>query len=291
MFKQLSHWLWRSKPRWLYGVLTLVTAFSLWAITPQAVQARSWLELLIRGAQVLQLSNISDRQEVAIGQQINEQLGVQLRRRGTPLMTGNRTLNAYVNELGNTLVQGSERPNIPYTFQVVADRDVNAFATMGGFVYLNAGLLLLADNEAELASVVAHEIGHITARHAIRQMRSQAITQGLLSAAGLQQDQAVQIGVELALNRPNSREDELEADRLGLDMLRRANYEPTAMISFMQKLQRQGGQIPTFLSTHPATGDRIRLLQEALRQNPPTETEVRGVATAPYQATIRQLLR
>ncbi len=82
----------------------------------------------------------------------------------------------------------------------------------------------VADNEAELASVVAHEISHITSRHAVEQVRQQAISQGLLSAAGLEQSQVVQIGVSVALDLPNSRGDELEADSKGLEVLKKTNY-------------------------------------------------------------------
>ncbi|MFB2771184.1 M48 family metalloprotease [Pelatocladus sp. BLCC-F211] len=124
---------------------------------------------------------------------------------------------------------------------------------MGGYVYVTTGLLKAADNEAQLASVIAHEIGHIASRHAIEQMRETAIARGVATAAGLERSTAVQIGVDLALQRPNSREDEFEADRKGLRTLGRAGYAESAMIAFMQKLL-QKRSLPTFLSTHPAHG-------------------------------------
>jgi len=291
MVRNLLLTLWRRQRRWLYGALALVTALSLWAGTPQSAQAISWLELIFRGAQILQLSNISDRQEVAIGSQIDRQIARQLASNRTPIIR-DPAINDYINRLGGRLAQSSARPNIPYTFQVVDNRDVNAFATMGGFVYVNLGLMLLAENEAELASVVAHEIGHIAGRHAIEQMRDRAIRSGILSAAGLDASQAVQIGVQLALELPNSREAELEADQLGLANLRQAGYAPTATVTFMQKLQQQGGNrfVPTILSTHPATGDRIRILQNNLRGNPPTLDQADGLDSQQYRDTLRQLL-
>ncbi|MDB9312354.1 M48 family metallopeptidase [Spirulina sp. CS-785/01] len=291
MLEQLSHVFWRSKKRWLYGLLGVVTAFGLWAGTPQAAKAVSWLELLMRGAQILQLSTMSDRQEVALGNQINQQLTTQLARRGTPILDDER-LTSYVDGIGQKLAAQSERPEIPYKFQIVADKGINAFATMGGFVYVNAGLMALAENEAELASVVSHEIGHIVGRHAVNQMKDRAIAAGVMSAAGLDQNAAVQIGVQLALNLPNSREDELEADQSGLDNLRDANYNPTAMVSFMQKLAQQSrGSVPTILSTHPATSDRITILRQALAENPPQPEENQGTNPQAYTNNIAPLDR
>lgn len=185
------------------------------------------------------------------------------------------------------MAKTNQRPDIPYTFQVVDDENINAFATMGGFVYINTGLILAADNEAELASVVAHEIGHIVGRHAVEQMRQRAVSQGLLSAAGLDRSQAVQIGVELAVSRPNSRSDELEADRLGLENLRKANYAPAGMISFMEKLLRQGGSVPSFLSTHPGTSERIDALQQQI--DPATAQVGDGLNQGAYKREIASL--
>jgi predicted Zn-dependent protease len=135
--------------------------------------------------------------------------------------------------------------------------------------------------------VVAHEIGHIVGRHAIKQMRQQAISQGVLTAAGLDRSAAVQIGVELALSRPNSREDELEADQLGLTNLKRAGYAPVGMISFMRKLLKQGGSVPSILSTHPATSERIKALEAKV--DPQTANSGMGLDTQAYQSKISSL--
>lgn len=286
MFKQLPRFFWYSRRRWLYVMLSAVIAFTTATVTPQPSYGASWIELLLRGAQIIQLSTISDSQEIKLGKQINQELLKQNKIK----LNKNARINSYLNELGQRLAKYSERPNISYTFQVVNDRNINAFATMGGFVYINTGTMIAADNEAELASVVAHEIGHIAGRHAIEQMRSRAIAQGVLSAAGLDEKQAVQIGVQLAVELPNSREDEYEADRLGLDTIKKAGYAPSGMISFMQKLlqKSRGGSVPSFLSTHPATQDRITSLQQAIDQK--NSNAGNGLNSQNYKRQISPLL-
>ncbi|WP_190240996.1 M48 family metallopeptidase [Nostoc sp. 'Peltigera membranacea cyanobiont' 210A] len=243
--------------RWLYLLLSVLVAVGIGVGSPQKTQAISLFDLLNQGIQIFQLSTISDREEVQLGKQINQQLvnsDIKLYR--------NQNVNRYVNQIGQWLATNSTRPDIPYTFQVVQDESVNAFATMGGYVYVTTGLLKAADNEAQLASVIAHEIGHIASRHSIEQMRETAIARGFATAAGLERSTAVQIGVDLALRRPHSRQDEFEADQRGLRTLGRSGYAQSAMIAFMQKLLQQPS-VPTFLSTHPATSDRITALKSA----------------------------
>lgn len=277
MLSTFFSYLWK---QWRYGVISLLVVLSLILATPQPAQSFSFLDLLFQGVQVFQLSNLSDSEEVQLGKQINEQLV-----NGQVRLSQNRQLNRYVDRIGQRIVPQTDRPNLPYTFQVVEDDSINAFATMGGFVYIHTGLMAAAENEAELASVVAHEIGHITARHAVQQMRQRAIAQGLLSATGLDESNAVQIGVELAVSRPNSREDEFEADQKGLDSLTKSGYAPIGMISFMEKLQQQGGSPPTFLSTHPAVSDRIAALK-AQATNP---TQGDGLNPQLYQQRTQSL--
>lgn len=273
------------RQRWLYGLLSVLVALGLVVATPQPSQAvPRWLDLLFRGVQIIQLSNLSNNQEVALGRQINQQLTTrqfQLYR--------DATITSYVDDIGQRLVPHSSRSNIPYTFQVVNSEQVNAFATMGGFVYVTTGLMRLAENEAELASVVAHEIGHIAERHAVSQMRERAIQGGIASAAGLDRNAAVAIGVELALNRPNSRQDEFEADRDGLSTITEAGYASEAMVTFMEKLlaQQRGRSVPNILSTHPATGDRIARLEQQL--NAMEDTQGEGLDSAAYRDRIRRL--
>ena len=284
MVKQGPSFFWGSRRRWLYALLSAITALFLCLGSPKPSYGIPWIELLLRGVQVLQLSSLSDNQEIKLGKAINQQLVQEDQIR----LSNNAQLNRYLNQIGRRLAQNSDRPDIPYKFQVVEDKSINAFATMGGYVYINTGLMAAADNEAELASVLAHEIGHIAARHALKQMRQQALAQGVLSTAGLDQSTAVQLGVQLALNLPNSRQDELEADRLGLATLQRAGYAPAAMVSFMEKLLKQGGSVPTFLSTHPAPSDRIVALQQAI--DPQRAYLGDGLDNLAYKRKIQSLL-
>jgi len=267
----------------LYPLMSLFMAVSLVVATPQVSQGIPLFELLLRGIQIIQLSNISDNQEVQLGKQINQQLV----RREIRLYR-NDQINRYVRQIGERLAEVSERPEIPYTFQVVNNDSVNAFATMGGYVYLNTGLLKEADNEAELASVVAHEIAHIVARHSINQMREAAIANGVTAVAGLDRNVAIQLGVELALRRPKSRKHEFEADILGLENLTRAGYAPYGMVSFMKKLLKAGGSVPAFLSTHPGTPQRIDALEKAI--DPATAYVGDGLDELDYKNNIRPLL-
>ncbi|MDB9415998.1 M48 family metallopeptidase [Microcystis aeruginosa] len=268
---------------WLLTIISVLLTLSIGMVNPPPSFGRSWMDLLFRGVQVIQLTTISPQQEVALGRQINQGL----LESGKIKLSKDAKINQYVQEIGQRLAATSDRPDLPYTFQVVRDNSINAFATMGGFVYLHTGLIKTADNEAELASVIAHEIGHIVGRHSITQLRNTALAQGLLSAAGLDTKTWVQLGVNLTYNLPNSRKDELEADRLGLNNLAEAGYAPTAMISFMGKLAQQGGSIPAILSTHPATSDRIFALQKQL--NSVNNKQNQGLDENYYQLQIRSL--
>ncbi|MBF2079878.1 MAG: M48 family metalloprotease [Synechococcales cyanobacterium T60_A2020_003] len=268
--------------RWFYGLMSVVVALGIVVGTPQAGQAISWVDLILRGIQVIQLSSLSDSQEVSLGEQINEQLV-----NSEFQLYNNRDVREYVDEVGQRLVPDSTRPDIPYVFQVVRDDSVNAFATMGGYVYVTTGLLKAADNEAELAGVLGHEIGHIAARHSVKQMRELAIAQGIATAAGLDTNTAVAIGVELALRRPHSREAEFEADQLGLENMRQSGYAPVAMVTFMEKLLG-GGSIPAFLSTHPATSDRIEALNTMIDVD--TASAGEGLNESNYRSRISALL-
>ncbi len=160
---------------------------------------------------------------------------------------------------------------------------------MGGFIYLNTGLITTASNEAELASVIGHEIGHVVAKHSQKQIRQQAITQGLLSAAGLQRTQIVQLGVATAISLPNSRQDELEADKLGLQNLIKAGYAPRAMPDFMQKLDRGGSNSSNIFSTHPGARDRVIALNQRISADNPNQGS--GLDEAQYRNNIRPLTR
>lgn len=268
--------------RWFYGLMSLLVATGLVIGTPQPGKALNWLDLIFQGIQVIQLSSMSDSQEVDLGEQINAQLVED----EFDIYT-NSTITNYIDEIGQALVPYSDRSDIPYVFQVVNDDQINAFATMGGYVYVTTGLITTADNEAELASVIGHEIGHIAERHAVEQMREMAIARGIASATGLDRNVAVGLGVELAIRRPNSRQDEYEADELGLNNIKEAGYAPSGMVSFMEKLLELGGSMPTFLSTHPNTADRIDRLNEMI--DPATADVGTGLDSTAYSSQIATL--
>lgn len=248
--------------RW--GVFVLLLVLSLGLVVAPVQAQRSgvpWPVLLQRGLEILQWSNLSDRQEVQLGQQIHQQL---LSREFQ--VHNDPDLQQYITEIGQRLVGVSERPNLPYEFTLVRSPQVNAFATMGGFVYVTTGLLKNVDNEAQLAGVIGHEIGHITNRHVVRQLQQLAVAQGISTLLGTDGSRLNAVVIELALRRPRSREHELEADRSGLNYLLRSGYDARGLLEFLAKLQGQGTP-PTFLSTHPAPQTRIVALREQMPAN------------------------
>lgn len=273
------------KKKILYPFISCTIALTLIFTNAKISYAIPWGDLIFRGIQVIQISNLSDQQEVQYGTQIRQQLLSQNNVR----LYQNEELSRYVNQIGRRLVAVSSRPNLPYRFEIVDNPEVNAFATMGGFIYLHKGLITTASNEAELASVMAHEIGHVVARHSQKQIRQQAVTQGLLTATGLSQTNAVQLGVDLAINLPHSRQDEYEADNLGLEILKSAGYAPRAMVDFMQKLGKSSGRVPTLLSTHPNGLDRAIALDKKIPRSVAYNGD--GLDEQEYQYRIRRLIR
>lgn len=232
-----------------------------------SAEAFSWRDLLrggIRIVQGVQLSNMSPEQEMELGSQINDQL----LRSEMNLYDDDPELVAYINDIGQRLAEESDRPELDYFFQVVDSDQINAYATVGGYTYITTGLLKLARNEAEVAGVIGHEIGHIEGKHLVTQMAREAWRAGLMSAAGVDRNRAVQIGVELAVRRPRSRENEYDSDLRGLRIMREAGYAESGMVSFMKKLaEKSGGSAPpTFLSTHPHGNDRVVALEQNLAE-------------------------
>ncbi len=264
--------------RWLYSGICVLTVGTITVGQTQVSQAAEWWQLLIQGAQIIQISNMSDAQEVSLGQQTNQSLQGQVK------ISHNQALTNYVNQIGQRLARNSARPNIKYTFQVVEDDNINAFATMGGFVYVNSGLIKAADNEAQLAGVIGHEIGHIAGRHSLQHIKQAAIAQGASSLLGVDQDKLVQIGVQVALTLPNSRQDEYDADRRGLTTMIQSGYAPSAMPEFMKKLI-SGNSAPEFLSSHPAVTERVSNLQRMIPAAYRNRTE--GLSSTSYKQSLR----
>ncbi len=189
----------------------------------------------------------------------------------------------YVNRIGQNLVRNSDA-KVPFTIKVIDSDDVNAFALPGGFFYVNSGLILAADDEAELAGVMAHEIAHVCARHATREQTRANYAQmatiplifvgnwGVYEAASL----AIQIALPLTFMK-FSRGFEAEADYLGLEYMYKAGYDPQAFISFFEKIKAQEKTKPGTLSkafaSHPQTPDRIEKSQEEIRNVLPARPE------------------
>ena len=174
----------------------------------------------------------------------------------------------YVNRVGQNLVRNSDA-HVPFTIKVIDSDEVNAFALPGGFFYVNSGLILRAQEESELAGVMAHEISHVTARHGTKQatkgemMQLATIPLMLLGPggwAGYGIYQALQLAIPLSYLK-FSRDDEKEADFLGLQYMYKAGYDPNAYVTFFERIQadekRRPGTIPKFFSTHPPTPERI----------------------------------
>ncbi len=272
---------------WKFAIallMSLLLAVTLNPFIANAFDLSDLFRILPSALQVIQLSSIGDNDEVALGRQIDGQIQQQVR------ISQDRGANALVSRLGQMLVSTSDRPNIPYTFRVVDDKNLNAFATMGGFVYINTGTIAASDNVAQLASVIGHEMGHISGRHALEQMKQSAIAQGIATIAGVGDDRLVGIGVDLALRLPNSREAEFDADRRGLLNITRAGFAASAMPTFMQKLvSSSGGGAPAFLNTHPATGDRIAALNQTIQANNLNTSG--GLNNADYQRIWRSRFR
>ena len=190
----------------------------------------------------------------------------------------------YLESVGRRLAAASDTPGQAFHFFVVASDDINAFAGPGGYIGINAGLIMNADSEGELASVIAHEMAHVTQRHIARRFERQErssipVFAGIVAAVVLgtqspdlgQAAAAATIGSAVQTTLNFSREAEQEADRVGLQMLGRAGYDPRAMPAFLAKLQsaqRYARKAPEYLSTHPLTTSRIADLQARSEQSP-----------------------
>jgi len=189
----------------------------------------------------------------------------------------------YISEIGETLVKNYRRQELvsgyEYRFKIVNSMDVNAFATMGGQVWINRGLIEKADSEEEIAGVLAHEIGHVAGRHISHQISRQLLILGIVGlASAVIKDEdlksAVQIGGGAYLffsTLKFSRDNEREADYLAIQMLYDSGYNPSGMKVFFQKLleMKKGGIELPFLSTHPTTEERIMNIEYYISKLPP----------------------
>ena len=218
-----------------------------------------------------EFSLMSEAQEVQIGKEMDVEVRRQM---GIYEDAG---LQRYVEDIGMRLARASERPNLPWHFAVVDAPAVNAFALPGGYIYLTRGILPFLDNEAELAGVLGHEIGHVTARHAAQQY-TQATSAGVgltLLSIFVPEARPLQGLAETALGvlfLKHGRDDELQADRLGVGYAARTGWDPggvAGMLGTLSRLDEANGTrkgVPNWLSTHPAPADRVQEIQTVIQQ-------------------------
>lgn len=207
-----------------------------------------------------QISLLSEAEELAIGQQQDAEIRREMGVYDDP------ALQRYVSDVGSELARHSHRPNLPWTFTIVDSPAINAFALPGGYVYLTRGLMAYLDDESELAGVLGHEIGHVTARHAAQAYTRQAqanIGLMILSIFVPSTQPFTELGASglSVLFLKHGREAELEADRLGVEYGSSAGYDPTGVPRFLATLARVDALsergIPNWLSTHPDPGSRV----------------------------------
>jgi beta-barrel assembly-enhancing protease len=205
--------------------------------------------------------------EIRMGKEYATQIEASLK------MVTDPTINEYVNRVGQNLVRNSDA-KVPFTIKVVDSDVINAMALPGGFFYVNSGLILAADNEAELAGVMAHEIAHVAARHTTRQLtRYQFINYASLplifvgGGIGLAAREAAGIGIPMTFLK-FSRGFEAEADYLGIQYMYKAGYDPNEFVNFFEKIQAQEkkkpGSMAKVFTDHPQTPDRITKSQEEI---------------------------
>ncbi|KPK41129.1 MAG: hypothetical protein AMJ78_06310 [Omnitrophica WOR_2 bacterium SM23_29] len=202
---------------------------------------------------------IGTQEEVAIGQQVARQIEHRFR------LSDDLAQIQRVNKVGNRIASVCDRRDLQYYFKAIKNKDINALSTPGGYVYVNTGLLDKATDD-ELAAVVAHEIGHIAARHAVKAMQADmaySVIAGLIfSRVGSRE---IQRGANIAMNLimlGYSREDEFEADKLGVKYTYYAGFDPNGMITFLEKLKQEEREHPwdkslVYLRSHPLYSDRI----------------------------------
>ncbi len=240
-----------------------------------------------------QLALLNEAQEIEMGRRSHPEI---LRAYGA---YPDDAWQSYVQDVGATLAAQSERPNLEWTFTVLDDPAVNAMALPGGFVYVNRGILALFNSEAELASVLGHEIGHVTARHSVEQIsRMQLANLGLGVASVVSEDFREYAGLAGQgvglLFLKFSRDDERQADHLGLRYMTLGGYDPHEMPKVFYTLDRvsaaAGGQsLPNWLSTHPNPGNRASTMDAEIAQLPP-DRRLGTVGRDPYLSRVDSMV-
>ncbi len=219
------------------------------------------------------LSLISVADEIQLGKEAQKTV-----RKEVPEVGG--ATAAYVARIGRQLAARAKGPKYPYSFSIANYREINAFALPGGPVWVHRGAIEAATTESQLAGVIAHEVAHVAQRHAADQISKGAVANGLLGLLGAVLGNSggavtAQMGAQVLAGgymMKFSRDDEREADRVGVEIMRRAGWDGRGLLEFMQTLRahagRDPGSVEVFLSTHPSTADRIDRLRAQLRSVP-----------------------
>lgn len=258
------------------------------------------------GASLAQMGTITQQQELMLGEDFAAML------LGASRLHPNDELQKYVNSVGRYVASYSDRPDLPWTFGVLDTPDLNAFAIPGGYVFVTSGLLANLNSEAELATVLAHEISHITERHHLQQLErdnTMNLLSNLTTAVVTYRDHhktgssrsyqnrqiadtVLSAGHQL-FTKGLSRDDELAADTLAIRLAARVGYDPYAMAAVLQKLDSIHGDssgISLILATHPAPADRLNNIEQQLNkleQQHPTARSPRLILQERHQAALR----
>jgi hypothetical protein len=210
----------------------------------------------------------SPQQDIEMGREVSRQAERELQ------LVNDREANAYISALGRQLASRAPGEKYPYQFKIVNDTAINAFALPGGFVYVNRGAISAADNEGQIAGVIAHEIGHVALRHGTNQASKSYIAQAPLAVlggvlgSGSVGGVLAQLGVSFATSSillKYSRDAESQADLMGTQILYDSGYDPKAMVEFFEKIQRESkGSAVQFLSDHPNPENRISNVQREI---------------------------
>lgn len=237
---------------------------------------------------------VTEQREVALGNQIAAQINAQV-----PLVH-DVPLNLYLNDLGRLIASKTERPDLQYHFYIVDSPLLNAFALPGGHIYVNRGLIERTSNVSELAGILAHEIGHVAARHGAenlqRQMRTRSMAstmyQLILGRKPLLDQEALNLGGALWAAQ-HSRADEAEADQLAVQYLVDTGVDPRGMLSLFSALWQEEQEMPaseqvSWFSTHPGTAARMQATRQLIRQLPQPATPL-ATNNESYAAFLRRL--